>query len=105
MTNLSLAIDMMVSCCVGVFVLRDGDLQEVTGEDGLPLGLDARLARVIAPDLLSDDLPEPTPKVVVSALFGGEAMLLGAHASKLVGWMTERSTEGPPLGESSAAAS
>jgi hypothetical protein len=98
-TNVALAIDMMVSCCETALWVEHGqetdlgvrltsDLWELLGWP-LPDGVDA------ASDL--------TPREVVDGLFGGNGMALGSHIERLIDWMTD--TEATAPGESSAATS
>ena len=83
MTNMSLAIDLMVACCKElVFVTDEGEV--VLSDERGPVGLEDRLA-----DLM--DWPRPgdelTPREVVNLLFGGNALALDSHIGKLVEWM------------------
>lgn len=95
--NIALAIDMMVSCCETVVWREQGadtDLGARLGSD-LWMLLDWPL-----PDGLSDP-SELTPREVVTALFGDNAMALGTHIERLVAGMQEE----PAPGEASAATS
>lgn len=96
-TNLSLAIDMMVSCARSL-LWREG-------------GVDTDLAVGLGPELwelLEWPVPEGlevsdlTPRLVVDALWHGRGMALGNHVGQLVSWQTE---EDQTPGEASAPAS
>lgn len=93
-TNLSLSIDMMVSCVQTVLGVADGV------ETDLGVGLGAELW-----ELLDFPLPEGvsladiTPREMVNALWHERGMALGAHVGALVAWQTE---EGTTPGEPSA---
>jgi hypothetical protein len=93
MTNMGLAIDMMVACCTAViFTPTGGHPTELADEAGL-VRLSNRLAVLMgwpeAPD------GEYTPREVVERLFGGQGMLLDEHVGTLVQWMREPE-EGAP---------
>lgn len=90
-SNVNLAIDMMVSTCrtvlydgIDLNVKLDRHLWELLGYP-LPTGMES-----------SADL---TPREIVSAVFGDNGMALGSHASTLITWMEgQRSGEAPTLG-------
>jgi hypothetical protein len=96
-TNVALAIEMMVSCCETALWVEHGqtadlgvrltsDLWELL-DWPLPVGIES------AADL--------APRELVNALFGGNGMALGAHLERLSSWMTD--PEGTEPGEASAA--
>lgn len=92
-TNVALAIDMMVACCETVVWREHGtdtDLGVRLTSD-LWLLLDWPLPAGI------DEPAELTPRELVAGLFESNAMRLGEHVEQLVGWMRE--TEEPALGE------
>jgi hypothetical protein len=97
--NIALAIDMMVSCCETVLWHEHGD------DTVLGVRLDADLWELLdwpLPDGV-EDASELVPRDLVEALFGDNAMALGQHAERLIGWMMN--TEELAPGEAPAATS
>jgi hypothetical protein len=98
LTNLSLALDMMVSACRTV----------LWREDGIDTDLGVRIEPALwqlmdwplPPGL---DLADLTAREIVDALFGSNAMAVGSHLGELVAWMQEPGV--PVPGESSGATS
>lgn len=93
--NLSLAIDMMVSCATTVLWREDGV------ETDLACSLGSELWELLGWELpVGLELGDLSPRMVVDALWHERGMALGAHVGELVAWQTEE--EGPEPGESSA---
>ena len=93
--NLSLAIDMMVSCASTMLWREDGV------ETDLACSLGSELWELLGWEVpLGLELSDITPRLMVDALWHERGMALGAHVAELVSWQTEE--EGPEPGESSA---
>lgn len=91
------SIDAMAQACIGVYGREDNGLTQLADVDG-PVRLEHRLGVLLA-------MPNPTGETmtareVVLALFGGNAFALGAYVDRLVEWMADPDTAGPPPGES-----
>jgi len=91
LTNMGLAVDMLVACCQGLLWTSPstGLTTELSDEKG-KIKLGNRLALMM--EWNDPDAPEMSPREVVEALFGGNAMLFDRHVSEVVGWMRGGST-------------
>lgn len=98
-TNLSLALDMMVSACRTV-LWREGD--ELTDLD---VRLDWHLWQLLDWPLPAgvDDVQDVTTRELVDTLFGRNALALGTHLGALTTWMQDPGGDEP--GEASGATS
>jgi hypothetical protein len=97
LTDISLAIEMMVTTCTAVLWRDDaGDVTDlaVTLEPGLWELMGWELPEGV-------ELDELTPREVVVQLFGGNGPSLAIHLTRLAEWMQRPG--GPSPGESSAA--
>ncbi len=89
------SMDLMAQACVCLLDRAGGELEL----DGAPVRLDARLARLL--ELAFPEGFEPTARDVILRLFGGNALAIDAHASRLLDWMRQPA-EVPGLGEAPA---
>jgi len=87
------SMDLMAQACVCLIDRAGGEL---AAEGEPPCRLDARLARLL--DLSFPEGFEPTARDVILRLFGGNALAIDAHASRLLDWMRQP-VEVPGLGE------
>jgi hypothetical protein len=97
-SDIGLALDVLVRTCRGVYGRTDdGELELLRDEDGSSVGLDTRLAELLAVEL-PPGVDELTPREIVSALFGNNALMLGQHVERLVAWMQGSDTSGEVSG-------
>lgn len=89
------SMDLMAQACVCLLDRAGGELEL----DGQPVRLDARLAALL--ELAFPEGFEPTARDVILRLFGGNALAIDAHASRLLEWMRQPA-EVPGLGEAPA---
>jgi hypothetical protein len=85
LTNMGLAIDMMVACCRSLAFTDDrGQEQVLTDEQGA-VKIGPRLAALMGWE--SIDGTPMKPREVVKYLFGDNAMALDGHLTRLLEWM------------------
>jgi hypothetical protein len=88
--NVELSLEMLAATCK-CLLARDGEtLVELRDEQG-SVTYGPRLARLLGmPGADERDIP---PRETILALFGQNAMQLGAHVTRLVEWMTDPSAD------------
>lgn len=98
-SNLSLALDLMVSACRTVLWLEDGEATD------LGVRIEQRLWELLDWPLPPgvDQLADVTTREIVDTLFGHNAMAVGNHLGELVAWMQDPGVAAP--GESSGVTS
>ena len=94
MSNMGLAIDMMVACCRTIsFTADDGRTTVLSDEKG-PVRLGPRLAALMG-WMPADGTDTMKPREVVKLLFGDNAMALDHHLGRLMEWMRQARSDLP----------